>query len=97
VSDFGEEIIDDLTGLRDESRSNSSATDCYAPSVGAQMWVQVAKDFGSVIKLLSADDQSIALELIPILWSDDEDEVSAAANTLYELIDDPPISLIRVL
>ncbi len=75
----------------------SATTDGYTPSLGAQMWVQVAKDFGSVIRLLPADDRSIAVELIPILWSDDDDEVTAAANTLYELIDDPPMSLIRVL
>lgn len=63
----------------------------YTPSLGARMWVQVAKDFGRVMALLPEDDRPIALKMLPVLWSDDLDEVAAAEHTLYELIDDPDL------
>jgi hypothetical protein len=86
----------DSSGALD-GHTPSIGAQMWVPSIGAQMWVQAAKDFGSAIRLLPVADQPIAAELVPILWSGDSDEAAAAANTLYELIDDPPMSLIRVL
>lgn len=69
----------------------------YTPSLGARMWVQVAKDFGAVVRLLPEEDRQITLDLLSMLWSGDADEATAAENTLYEIIDDPPGHLVSML
>lgn len=65
----------------------------YEPSLGAHMWVQVATDFGKVLNLIPEEDRSDVLELLPELWSEDKERADSAADALYEIIDDPKMTI----
>lgn len=82
--------------VRDDKKRDAAAPHYSTPSVAARIWVNAATEVGRLIEMLPPIDRSDASKLLPLLWSSDPEEVTAAQDALYELIDSPPGRLMKL-